>query len=249
MISTWEESAYLGRFRHATRECGACAIGLLLVALVGPSSSALGVLVVSLVLQKASGVPWKTMARSFAVPAGFVFTGALTVAISVQWADGFHLQSTPTQRQMAWDTTYRSLGACSALFFLIYTVPIAHMGVFFRWIRLPSEGVELFYLMYRTIAILSESFQTLVRAQNNRLGNQTLRSRVRGAGQLAAALWIQSQHKALQMEQGLAARGYDGVLCVDTLLPPLKLWRFLLALWVPVIAGFTGWGVQYVTGL
>lgn len=249
MISAWEESAYLGRFRHATRECGVCAMGLLLVALVGPPSSALGVLAMSLVLQKASGVPWKTMARSFAVPAGFVLTGAFTVAISVQWADGFHFQSTPAQQQMAWDTSYRSLGACSALFLLIYTVPVAHMGVFFRWIRVPSEGVELFYLMYRTIAILSESFQTLVRAQNNRLGNQNLRARIQGAGQLAAALWIQSQNKALQMERGLAARGYDGVLCVDTPLPAFQLWRFLLALWVPMVAGFTGWGVQYVTSL
>jgi cobalt/nickel transport system permease protein len=223
MIAALEESAHLGRFRNAPVECGACAGGLLLAALVGnPLVTAPLVLVSCITLLRVAGVAWPRVLRSLLIPAGFLAMGVLTLAVSLSWNQGIHCTSTPAQRLLAAATALRSLAATSALLLLAFTVPVHRMGAFLRWLRLPPEIVDLFFLMYRTIALLGESFTTLLRAQNNRLGGRSLWGRLRESGSLAASLFLLSQQRARQMEMGLAARGYTGTLQVAA---PLVVWR------------------------
>lgn len=246
MISAVEESAYLGRFRHAPLECAVCALGLLLVAWIGPAFyGAALVLIASLLLQLCAGVtPWRVV-RSLFIPAGFLFVGGLGLAVSVHWDSGLRVTSSAFQQRLAVETVLRSLAATSALFLLMFTVPVHRIGVFLRWLRIPAEIVELFFLMYRTIAVLGESLVVLLRAQNNRLGNRSWKARLHGAGALAANLFVLSQQKARQMELGLAARGYTGELRVLTPSVSWSLPRLLTAAGFPLIVLATSRAMEY----
>lgn len=246
MISNFEECAQLGRFRTAPAECGLCAGGLLLGALIGPPLTTAPLVILSCILLiRIAGVSWKSLLKSMVIPLFFLATGALSLSVSVSWNHGWSLHSDAALRTLALQTTLRSGAATLALLFLVYTVPVARMGDFLRWLRIPVEIVDLVFLMYRTIGVLGESLQVLQRAHANRMGNASLVSRLRGSGLLAARLFLLSQNQARKQELGLAARGYRGVLTVLPSPVALRSQSLGLAFSLPLTMTLLGFFLDY----
>jgi len=234
MNKALEECAHLGKLNAYPLECGLCATSFLLAALLSPPwPTAPLLLVACFAILLYAGLSFRYLIRLVSIPLGFLVLSALSLSISPTWQQGFHFVSSPEQRLLAFHTVLRSFSACGALLLLTGTVPIHRLGAFLRWLHLPPEVVDLFFIMYRTIALLAESWKTLSRAQENRLGNRSFRIRLRSAGIMSASLFILAQQKAKAMEMGLAARGYQGNLPVWTKPPHWHPLGILIALMLP----------------
>ena len=241
-----ETYAHLGRFRNAPAECALVAALLLVVAMAGAVGTALLCLGTCILLLRISGVPLCTIGKSLAVPLAFLAMSALSLAISVSWEHSLQVHTSATQWYLALQVCLRSLAATAALFFFSFTVPMHRTLAFLRWLRLPPEIGDVFLAIYTAIMQLAQTFAMLVRAQDNRLGNRHWRARLHDSGALAAQLFVHSQRKALALEQGLAARGFQGELRILAEPVPWRPFRLLWAIVLPFSIALLGHGLDHV---
>ena len=79
---------------------------------------------------------------------------------------------------------------------------------------MPKLIVELMGLIYRFIFVLLETADTMITAQNSRLGYSSLSAGFRSLGTLVSTLFIRSYKRSDELYTALEARGYDGDLNV-----------------------------------
>jgi cobalt/nickel transport system permease protein len=197
--------------------------GLLLLSLALPPlpgaalvlASALGAAILG------ARVPAVDLARLMAVPAAFILSGALVLAISLRLdGDGPILTLAPDGAARAIDVSLRAAAAMASLLLLVATTPITDLLGLLRMVRIPAPLVDVVLLIYRFIMLVIGAAEAIRTAQASRLGYSGLRRGIRSAGLLIAALLPRALNRGRQMEIGLAARAYDGALCVLASSPP-----------------------------
>jgi cobalt/nickel transport system permease protein len=229
------------RDRHPLEKL-APAFGLLLLTLFLPplTTGSLTLIGMALATRLGAGVPLRAFASVMAVPAAFLLTGGLFLAVSVDWMDGLKLAFSPEGARLALETTVRALAAVSCLAFLTLTTPLSDWAPLLRRLGVPASVVELMLLMYRLIFVFAERALTGRQAQAARLGYVRFDRAVYSTGLLAGNLFQRALDRAQRLERGLAARGYTGELRVLTPERPLS-WRgLLLALILVGGVGFLG---------
>ena len=155
--------------------------------------------------------------RVLMLPASFLISGAVILAISVRFDGGVPtIEYSSTGMATAMDVTLRALAATASLLLIVLTTPISEFLGLLRRIRVPVAIVDITLLSYRFIMVTIEIAARGRISQTGRLGYVGFRRSLRSAGLLAAALLPRVLDRAQRMENGLASRAYQGDLRVLT---------------------------------
>ena len=205
------------RTRHAAEKMLAAGGMMLLALLVPPVRGGLVIFVLMAVATLGvAGIPWRHYLRAVLAPFGFLLAGAVSLCVSLSFSPQghWHIGLASDGGAHALQVTLRALCCVSCLLFLAFTTPIASQMLVLQRLRAPASIVELALLIYRFIFVLMKTVETMINAQAARLGYANVYTSVRSLGMLAAAFFHQALARARRLEDGLAARGWQGELRV-----------------------------------
>ena len=211
-----DRSAHTSRWRRLPcAEKAALSIGMMAVALATDSWSAEALILLSAIglTTLGAGVSVKDMARSAAVPAGFILAGTLAQGVSLRMSGGLPIPalSAPGLSHAAF-VGLRSLACVAALLCLALTTPLTDVLQLLRRLGVGREICDIALIMFRFVWLILECAERGRQSQANRLGYDGYRRSLRSLAQLMAALLPRALGRARRLECGLGARGYDGEL-------------------------------------
>lgn len=170
------------------------------------------------------GTPLPVFLKLLAVPMSFLLIGLLTIAVEfsgdprpfILWAPVFgkYLGITNAGIHTAAVLFFKALGAVSCLYYLSLNTPLVDLLSALGKLKCPKLLTELMGLMYRFIFILLETVETMLTAQQARLGYSGISAGYRSLGALVSTLFIQAYKRADELYTALEARGYEGGLNV-----------------------------------
>jgi cobalt/nickel transport system permease protein len=126
---------------------------------------------------------------------------------------GIALIFTTGDLRQAAEVTMRALGAVSAFYFLILSTPVSEILTVLRKCHVPGILIELMYLVYRFIFVLTDVWRSMNTAAQSRLGYADYRTSLRTFGGIAGNLLVLSMKKADAYYDAMVSRGYEGDLC------------------------------------
>ncbi len=106
----------------------------------------------------------------------------------------------------------RSLASLTSLLFLALTTPLPDIISLLRRCKFPDTLLDLMFLCYRTLFVLSEAVHETIIAQSSRLGYATVTLSLRSLGGLIANLTIQVWQRSQALHLAAMARNSDGAL-------------------------------------
>lgn len=170
------------------------------------------------------GTPLSLFIKLMLVPMSFLIIGVMTIAISASENQsvflysvsvaGTHIGVSQVGIQNAMRLFFKALGAVSCLYYLSLSTPMVDLMVVLRRLKVPKLFVELMGLIYRYIFVLLETADTMVTAQNSRLGYSSLTTGYRSLGTLVSTLFIRAYKRSDELYTALEARGYEDELNV-----------------------------------
>lgn len=213
-----DDAAWASRWRHRTvAEKATLALGLLAVGVTatGPLVSLLVLAAATAVALGPAGVRPATYLRALAAPAVFVAIGLVGIVVTfdaaARWSWG-PLGVSPESLRLAVEVGARSIACAAAVMLLATTTPVSDLLQASRAARVPAVVVEVAGLVYRMVFALLDAQAEMREAQAARLGYADRRTALRSLGNLAAATLARAWTTASRLEDGLAGRGYTGVL-------------------------------------
>lgn len=184
--------------------------------------SAFIILTMACITVLVGGLPFDRYLKLLTVPLAFLLMGTVAVAagvsrnpygdwyLSLPW---FVVYVTKTGLFHAATLFARALGAVSAMYMMTLTTPVSEMIGVLKRIYVPKIIIELMYLIYRFIFVLSDTHHQMRQAAGARLGYCDFRTSCRTFGSTAGNLLVASLKKADTYYDSLLARCYDGDLC------------------------------------
>ena len=240
----------LDRLAHSNRwqgrhpgEKGLFVAGLLAITLFQPPLIAAPVvlLVTGVAAVVGAGIPLGFFLRVLALPAGFLLLGAPVLLLSVDTSAGLTLNFAAQGVRLVLEVTARSLAAFSCLLLFAMTTPVTDWLPLLARVGVPGVVVELVGLIYAFFFLLIDTAAAIAKAQSARLGYGGFRHGLRDLGQLIAMLLPLAMDRAMRLEAGLAARGFEGRLPVLHRLRPLSP-AILVA--IPLFVGLLAGGIH-----
>ncbi|MGC4066462.1 MAG: energy-coupling factor transporter transmembrane component T [Polyangiaceae bacterium] len=142
---------------------------------------------------------------------------------------------------VAFSSALRALGALSVTALLALTVPVAELLDVLRRLRVPEASLDLLHVTYRSLFVLDDASNRILRAQRNRAGYGRKSGALSTVALALSALFRHTLHRSERWERGLAARCYDGRLTVLTAKTKTR-WRHrFLALLLPTVIALAAW--------
>ena len=170
------------------------------------------------------GTSFRFFIKLLLVPMFFLLIGVFTIAVNASEKPELLLAAIPVAGtwigfsrmglQDALQLFLKASGAVSCLYFLSLSTPMVDLLTVLRRLRLPKLLIELMGLVYRFIFVLLETADTMITAQDSRLGYSNLSSAYRSLAALASTLFIRAYKRSDDLYTALEARGYDGELNV-----------------------------------
>ena len=137
---------------------------------------------------------------------------------------GFYIYVTPQGQRTALLVTLKALASLSCLYMLSLTTPLQNIIGALRRCGLPDVVIELMYLIYRYIFILTSCLAQMSNAAEARLGYATKYKGLRTALFIAAGLLRLSFQRAGASYDAMLSRCYDGHLCfLESEIKPVKM--------------------------
>jgi cobalt/nickel transport system permease protein len=169
---------------------------------------------------RSGGTPFSLFVKLLFVPMAFLVIGIFTIAINISSNPQSFLFSIPIAgvwigvskvgMYEAVRLFFRVLGSVSCLYFLSLSTPMVDLMTVLRKLKVPKLMVEMMSLVYRFIFILLDTADTMLIAQNSRLGYRSLSTGYHSLGTLASTLFIRSYKRSNDLFIALESRGYDG---------------------------------------
>lgn len=213
-----EQSAYANRWRRVSPDAKAIfALGGFVAAFAaGAPGAAVAVAgFVAAVTLAGAGVSLERYLR-VAVPALFFLAmSSLSLAFSLNFSEaagGLSFQLSSAGLHKVAEVSARSLGALTALLFLVLTTPMIDLIALLRRLKTPEVLLEIMVLCYRMLFVFSAAVRDTLTAQSARLGYATPRLAMRSLGELAANLTVQVWQRAHALHVAAQARNNDGPL-------------------------------------
>ncbi len=183
--------------------------------------------------------PAGTLLRLYAVPLAFVLLSAVALLLDFAPSPAGAAVAVPcfgrylvvTAEAQA-ETLQILLGAAAAvswLYALCLSTPLAGLIGALGRLRVPEILIELMYLIYRYIFVLSGTFVQLRTAAVTRLGTASARASLRSAGWMMTSLLTASFRKASASFDAMQARGCAGRIRFLEERPPLRAGHVLAA--------------------
>lgn len=157
------------------------------------------------------------------VPAAFIILGAITILVQFGQGDNLCLIRLPVFSKYIYITkdtleqavglTCKAFAAVSGLYMMTLSTPMGEIIAVCRKVHVPGLIVELMYLIYRYIFILSETNRQQMDAAKSRLGYIDFKTSLKTFSGAAANLLIIAVKKSSEFYDSMEARGYDGRIC------------------------------------
>ncbi|TVQ49223.1 MAG: cobalt ECF transporter T component CbiQ [Gloeocapsa sp. DLM2.Bin57] len=162
-----------------------------------------------------AGIPWRFYLQLLTIPLGFGMVSLPAIALEIVWSDNLvpiNFYFSPSGLIQGAELLLRAITVSSSMYFLLLTTPLIEILEVLAKLGCPSLILELLALMYRFIAILTETASNLLLAQQSR-GGYSRRSRIiTSLGLLVTQLFKQSLENYRQIVLGLNSRGFTGKL-------------------------------------
>ena len=192
---------------------------VLILAASAPAVSLL-VLALAVVLTVAVGrTPLKTLLQLFDVPLFFVLLSglallfdfvAMPVGIISLPCFGGYLCITAQAQIRTLQILLTAAASVSCLYALCLSTPLYELIGALASIRSPEILIELMYLVYRYIFVLSGTLQQMKTAAASRLGFSAFRPAMRSTGRIMTSLLVSSFQKASASFDAMQSRCYEG---------------------------------------
>ena len=209
-----EQCAYGNRWRFVSPAAKAVfSLGGFVAAFAAGRAEAAAVVtaLIAAVTLFGANVPPGRYLRIALPPLGFLLLGCLSLAYSLDFADGtLVVRWLPEGWTPPLQLAARSLGALAALLFLALTTPMVDLIAFLRRLRVPEVLLEIMVLCYRMLFVFSEALHDTRTAQAARLGYATPRLALRSLGSLTANLTVQIWQRAHALHIAAQSRNNDG---------------------------------------
>ncbi|MBF0147065.1 MAG: cobalt ECF transporter T component CbiQ [Magnetococcales bacterium] len=232
--------AHCNRWRHRSlTEKVVFALGMLLLSVVFPPYPvAVIVLMVTMAATLfGAGIPVRVWLACIIGPVGFLFTGAMFLAIQI---DSSGVSLAPEGLFIAGNMMTRALAGFACFLFLALTTPTTDLLAGLRRSGVPPEIVEIALLMYRFIFLLADTSRSMSRAQASRLGHSSKWQQLRSLGLLVANLLPRAMDQGRRLEVGLAARGWTGNMRVLSRTVPLSIPTLILVIVIELVIAAAG---------
>ncbi len=175
-------------------------------------------------------IPAKIYLKLLLLPTSFLLLSLPTLLVGIATVTNLNSIETDVIRGMAIGSFYlylsqqgveqasavftRAIALTSCLYFILLTIPTFELIRILQQLGCPPLITELMGLMYRFIAILTDTVSELLTAQQSRMGYSTWRIGMRSLSILIGQLLQRTLDTYRQISLGLAARGYNGELRV-----------------------------------
>ncbi len=123
------------------------------------------------------------------------------------WDGALYLSKSGSLQAIA--VTIRSLASTTALFFIVFTIPIIELATLGKQLHCPPIIIELLLLIYRCIFLLLDTAQKIVTAQISRGGYRTQKLRLHSLNLLIRQLIQRTASRYQQLTLGVNARGFE----------------------------------------
>jgi cobalt/nickel transport system permease protein len=158
-------------------------------------------------------VPPRDALSCAAIPLGFIAASSVAQIISLRVAPGMPVLGLSSAAfEPAARVALRSFACVSALLWLALTTPLTDILQLMRRVGLGHEISDIALMMFRFIWLTLDCLESGVHSQANRLGYVGYRRALHSMGMLMATMLPRVLGRARRLENGLAARGYNGEL-------------------------------------
>lgn len=199
-----EQYAYASGLRHsnaALKTVFSVAVLVLCLVLDSVPVSVFVILSMMAVTVGAGGVKLRDYISLLAIPLFFIVFG------------GAALVFTTGNAGQAAEVTLRATGAVSAFYFLLLSTPVSDILAVLRKCHVPGIMIELMYLIYRFIFVLTDVWNSMNTAVQSRLGYVDYRTSLHTFGKIAGNLFVLSMRRADAFYDAMESRCYAGELC------------------------------------
>ena len=211
-----EQCAYANRWRSVSPTAkGLFALGGFVAAFVAGRPEAAFAVAALIVLGTlaGAGIAAGRFLRAALPPLGFLALGCLSLACSLDFADGgLAWRWLPAGWTPLLQLAARSCAALAALLFLALTTPMIDLIALLRRLKTPEVLLEIMVLCYRMLFVFSEAMRDTRTAQAARLGHASLLLTLRSLAGLAAHLTVQIWQRAHALHVAAQSRNNDGPL-------------------------------------
>lgn len=189
------------------------------VSLRNPAVSLFLVVSVGLIVWRLGGTPLKAYVSLLRIPLFFILVGVAAIVVEVartpvgDWQlrlGGLYLCTSVQQLCRGGQVASTALGAVSAMYLLALTMPVHELTTTLSRAHVPDILVELMYLIYRFIFVLSETARQMRVAAQSRLGYWGWRQSLQTFGKSMANLLVVALRQAGDTYDAMTARCYDG---------------------------------------
>lgn len=166
-------------------------------------------------------VPLKQYLGLLKIPIAFLVLGGIAIGlgISTHPAGDYRISlgrifiyTTDAGLQQAAELFLKAMGAVSAMYAMTLSTSASGLIRVLRKAHIPKLIIELMYLIYRFIFILSDTHGKLKTAAVSRLGYVDVKTACHSFGKTAGNLFLLSMKKADTYYDAMVSRGYDGEL-------------------------------------
>ena len=174
-----------------------------------------------------AGIPLGFYSKLLLIPLGFWLMSIPAIALEIVWNPNsvypevwqgvslgpVYLYLSQQGLIEGGELLIRALSLTSCMYFLLLTTPLMEILQVLEDLGCPSLLLELLALMYRFIAILTETTSELILAQQSRSGYSRPSRVMASLGLLVSQLLHHSLENYRQVVLGLNSRGFTGKFC------------------------------------
>lgn len=166
-------------------------------------------------------VPWKQYLALLRIPIAFLVLGGIAIGIGISARPlgdyrislgSIYIYTTTAGWKEAAELFLKAMGAVSAMYAMTLSTSAGGLIGVLKQAHIPEIMIELMYLIYRFIFILSDTHGKLKMAAASRLGYGNVPAACRSFGKTAGNLLVLSMKKADIYYDAMVSRGYDGEL-------------------------------------
>lgn len=164
-------------------------------------------------------IPLKKYMKFLKIPMFFLIINiiAINLNFSREIAEGYYLRindifiyTTDKNIEKSIVLFFRSFGGISAMYLLALSIPINEIILVMKKSKCPKVIVELMYLIYRFIFILTDTQREMRKSIESRLGFINYRTSLFSFGKIISNLLLISLKKAEMFYESMESRGYRG---------------------------------------